>query len=115
MSSEAAGTSVERLLARHPDMPSELELVLRRLATACARLERANADLAQSVARVSDDDLRTVRQRGIERRLAEYGGLELLPDGRPMGRHPPSGPSVSALSRTGKSVRVDRAHEVEVR
>ena len=91
MAIEAAGTRVEQLLARHPDMPSELELLLRALATSCARLERANADLAQSVPGVPDDDLRAVRQRGIERRLAEYGGLELCQDGRPMGRHLPDG------------------------
>jgi uncharacterized membrane protein YccC len=89
MAIEAAWTRAEQLLARHPDTPSELELLLLQLASACARLERANANLAQSVAAVPDDDLRAVRQRGIERRLAEYGGLELWQDGRPMGRHLP--------------------------
>jgi hypothetical protein len=93
---EAAWTRFEQLLARHPQLPFELELLLLQLASACARLERANADLVRSVARVSDDDLRAVRQRGIERRLAEYGGLELWQDGRPAGRHPPRGPSASA-------------------
>lgn len=82
MAIEAAGTRVEQLLARHPDTPSELELLLRALATSCARLERANAH---------HEDLRAVRRRGIERRWAEYGGLELWQDGRPTGRHPPEG------------------------
>jgi hypothetical protein len=91
MAIEAAWSRFEQLLARHPEMPFELELLLLQLASACARLERANADLAQSVASVPDDDLGAVRQRGIERRLAEYGGLELLQDSRPMGRHPPGG------------------------
>jgi hypothetical protein len=87
MAIEAAGTRVEQLLARHPDTPSELELLLRQLATSCARLERANADLVQSVAAVPGEDLHAVRRRGIERRWAEYGGLELWQDSRPAGRH----------------------------
>jgi hypothetical protein len=89
MAIEASGTRVEQLLARHPDMPSELELVLRALATSCARLERANADLVQSVAAVPDED--AIRRRGIERRWAEYGGLELWQDSRRADRHPPVG------------------------
>jgi hypothetical protein len=91
MATEAAGTRFEQLLARHPEIPFELEQLLRQLASSCARLERANADLVQSVAQAPDEDLRAVRQRGIERRWAEYGGLELWQDGPPTGRHLPGG------------------------
>jgi hypothetical protein len=89
MAIDAAWTRAEQLLARHPDTPSELEVLLLQLASACVRLERANADLVQSVAGVPD--VRAVRQRGIERRWAEYGGLELWQDGRPTRRHQPEG------------------------
>jgi hypothetical protein len=84
MATEAAGTRFEQLLARHPEMPLELEQLLLQLASRCTSLE-------QSVAQAPDEDLRAVRERGIERRWAEYGGLELWQDGRPTGNQLPGG------------------------
>jgi hypothetical protein len=80
---EAARSRFEQLLARHPEIPFELELLLLQLATACTRLERATADLMQSVA--ADEDLGAgLNEAGIERRWTEAGELELWQDGRLM-------------------------------
>jgi hypothetical protein len=92
MAIEAAWRRFEQLLARHPDMPFELELPLVQLAGACARLERATASLVQSAADVADEDLRAVLSEcDIEHRWTEAGEMEPWHDDRATGPHPAEG------------------------